>query len=297
MSKPQASDDDRNRLLRLLEAHGQEFMNSFELPNPPLKKRKKNSERCQTINPAVRSGEQNASYGSESRGGSFLHRGPEEGFEHDGGPAASSPHTPDVTVFTDSAIKHVKDKHTHKASRKSFMSSKVVDMKRDVSPPEEASGEHSEDERTNAQNDALLYRLLHTKLLSGSLRDELGLSHAQKEKALSGRVLELSGQCKLGKGESLVRGEEHNKASKRVRDGLLRKREDRSRKQLEEAKNLGNYHPILKKTYGPHSVKSSKRKHERGLRMGVGRFKDGVLKLSREEISTVTGPDKKRKRG
>ncbi|KAI6034217.1 hypothetical protein BKA83DRAFT_670667 [Pisolithus microcarpus] len=271
--------DERDRLLRLLEAHGQEFMNSFERP-PPLKKRKKHNKL------------QRDASGAPEGCGSLSHLDREEGIGHDDERSACSSRAPDVTVFTDAGIKHVKSKDSSKGSRKSFMSSKVVDIKRDILAPEGVSREHSEDERTNAQNDALLYRLLHTKLLSGwaSLT-------AQKEKALSGRVLELSSQCKLGKGESIVRAEEHNKASKRVRDGLLRKREERSQKQLEEVKNLGNYHPILKQMYGSCSAKSSKRKRERGLRMGVGRFKDGVLKLSREEISTIAGPDRKRNRG
>ncbi|KAI6110465.1 hypothetical protein EDD17DRAFT_311308 [Pisolithus thermaeus] len=288
----QTPDDERDRLLRLLEAHGQEFMSSFELP-PPLKKRKKNSNLRQTTNALVHLEERDTSGAPEG----FSHIDPKQGFGHDDERAASSSRAPDVTVFSDTAIKHVKSNDTSKGSRKSFMSSKAVDIKRDILPPEGVPREHLEDERTNAQNDALLYRLLHTKLLSGSLNEELGLSHAQKEKALSGRVLELSGQCKLGKGESIVREEEHNKASKRVRDGLLRKREERSQKRLEEAKNLGNYHPILKQMYASCSAKSSKRKRERGLRMGVGRFKGGVLKLSKEEISTIAGPAGKRNRG
>lgn len=292
---PKMPNDERDRLLRLLEAHGQEFMNSFERP-PPLKKRKKHNKLRQTTSPTVHLEERDAS-GAPEGCGSLSHLDREEGIGHDDERSACSSRAPDVTVFTDAAIKHVKSKDSSKGSRKSFMSSKVVDIKRDILAPEGVSREHSEDERTNAQNDALLYRLLHTKLLSGSLNEELGLSHAQKEKALSGRVLELSSQCKLGKGESIVRAEEHNKASKRVRDGLLRKREERSQKQLEEVKNLGNYHPILKQMYGSCSAKSSKRKRERGLRMGVGRFKDGVLKLSREEISTIAGPDRKRNRG
>jgi hypothetical protein len=87
---------------------------------------------------------------------------------------------------------------------------------------------------SNTQNDALLHRLVHTKLLSGSLNPELNLTHAQREKALSGRVLEVAGKTKLGKGEFAVRAEERNKASKRVREGLLRKKSEREKQQLEE---------------------------------------------------------------
>lgn len=88
--------------------------------------------------------------------------------------------------------------------------------------------------RTNAENDALLYRLLHTKLLSGSLNPDLKLSHAHREKVLSGRLMELSGNAKLGNGETLVRQAEHNKASQHIREGILRKKQERTQKQLEE---------------------------------------------------------------
>lgn len=87
---------------------------------------------------------------------------------------------------------------------------------------------------TDIQNDALLHRLIHTKLLSGSLNPELDLTPAERKKALAGRVLELSGGSKLGKGERAVRETERNKAAKRVREGLLDKKKERERKELEE---------------------------------------------------------------
>lgn len=87
---------------------------------------------------------------------------------------------------------------------------------------------------TNAQNDAILHRLVHTKLLSGSLNPELELDHAQKTRALAGRVLELTGEAKLGKGESIFRREQRSKAAKRIRDGLVRKQREKEQKALEE---------------------------------------------------------------
>lgn len=91
---------------------------------------------------------------------------------------------------------------------------------------------------TNVQNDALLHRLVHTKLLSGSLNPELDLTPAQRKKALAGRVLEIAGGSKLGKGEKLVREAERNKAAKRVREGLLEKKREREVKELEEVNSL-----------------------------------------------------------
>ena len=87
---------------------------------------------------------------------------------------------------------------------------------------------------TNAQNDALLHRLVHTQLLSGSLRPEQSLTSAQRKKAMEGRILELSGGSKLGRGEKMVRAQERDKASKRVREGLLDKQKQRREKLVQE---------------------------------------------------------------
>ena len=87
---------------------------------------------------------------------------------------------------------------------------------------------------TNAQNDALLHRLVHTQLLSGSLNPELGLTSAQRKKAMEGRILELAGNSKLGQGEKAVRAQERDKASKRVREGLLEKQKQRREKMIQE---------------------------------------------------------------
>jgi hypothetical protein len=87
---------------------------------------------------------------------------------------------------------------------------------------------------TNAQNDALLHRLVHTQLLSGSLNPELGLTSAQRKKAMDGRILELAGSSKLGQGEKMVRAQERDKASKRVREGLLEKQKQRREKMIQE---------------------------------------------------------------
>jgi len=131
--------------------------------------------------------------------------------------------------------------------------------------------------------------LVHTTLLSGSLNPET-LSGAERRKALEGRALELAGKTKIGKGESAVRLAERNKAAKQVRIGIATKQKERGKKELEEAKNLGNYHPTLKKMLNP-STDSGGRggKRERGMNMGVGRFQHGTLKLSREEINSVEG--------
>jgi hypothetical protein len=77
---------------------------------------------------------------------------------------------------------------------------------------------------------------VHTKILSGSLDPELDLTSAQRRKALAGRVLEAAGKAKLGKGESMVRAKEHNKAAKHIRDGVHARQKERMQKELEEVR-------------------------------------------------------------
>ena len=56
---------------------------------------------------------------------------------------------------------------------------------------------------------------------------------------------------------------------------------------------MGNYHPTLKRLYDSNSSLAPKKKRARGLGMGVGRFAGGTLKLSRDEIASVTGSGKR----
>ena len=65
---------------------------------------------------------------------------------------------------------------------------------------------------------------------------ELNLTASQRRKALEGRVLELAEKTKIGKGESLVRKAERNKAAKRVRLGIEAKRKERVKQKLEEVR-------------------------------------------------------------
>jgi len=113
--------------------------------------------------------------------------------------------------------------------------------------------------------------------------------------------MELAGRTKLGRGESSVRANEWRKAAKRVRLGILAKQKERARTELVDAKNLGNYHPAFKKMYRTSTDTTALgKKRDRGLKMGVGRFQGGILKLSREEISSVErtgGNSKSRRKG
>lgn len=86
---------------------------------------------------------------------------------------------------------------------------------------------------------------MHTKLLSGSLNPELDLTPAHRRKALAGRILELSGGAKLGKGEKSVREKERNKALKRVREGIVEKQKERGRQELEEVRSFTSHYDLV----------------------------------------------------
>ncbi|OCH93591.1 hypothetical protein OBBRIDRAFT_811049 [Obba rivulosa] len=290
------ADADKEELLRILESHGQQFLNSFGSSEVAGKRKGSSTEQKRQKDKKRKiEAEQNDDSGDDEWIG-FGHTLDQEssGVEDQDGEQDDDsrrqdrqPQQPNVVVFSDLPKAGPSNNKASKAQMKAFMSSKVAKVTEEVgtqSSEEEASDE--EDGLSNAQNDALLHRLVHTRILSGSLNPELDLTSAQRKKALAGRVLEVSGQVKLGKGEAAVRAAEHNRAAKRVRDGIAEKQKERGQKELEEAKHLGNYHPTLKSLYDA-SAQPKQKKRERGMRMGVGSFKGGILKLSKDEIDSV----------
>ncbi|KAF7352863.1 hypothetical protein MVEN_01253300 [Mycena venus] len=272
-----ASDNDD--LLQILNAHGQEFLNSFSFPAPSSsKKRKSEASSSRPAKVAKLQPPESDEEEEEEWTGIQVDQSEDEEetgseFEQEDDEFTSAAPNENVVVFSETGSKPGPSGLPSLAQKKAFMSSKVSKLREDPGVLQtETAAADDEEERTNAQNDALLHRLVHTKLLSGSLS----------------RVLELTGQAKLGKGEKSVRDGERNKAAKRVREGMLEKQKERQKQQLEEAKNLGNYHPTIKKLFESSETSTAPRKNrERGLKMGVGKFSGGMLKLSKEEISRV----------
>ncbi|KAF9452472.1 hypothetical protein P691DRAFT_221721 [Macrolepiota fuliginosa MF-IS2] len=279
----------QRELLSILEAHGKQFLQSFELPTTvssgkrkalnkpsPLPSKRARLSEDESISAEEWNGIRIKDCDSSEDESDSEMDGDEDNadFEQeDDGFIAGSSAIPDAkaVVFSEN---NFKNEHVSKASKKAFMTKR-------------AAGD-DDDDRTNTENDALLHKLVHTQLLSGSLNPDLDMTPAHRRKALAGRVMELAGGAKLGKGEKAVRNAEKNKASKRVREGLAQKQREREKQELEEAKNLGNYHPTLKKLFEASSTSTSRSK-SRGLNMGVGKFHGGVLRLSKQEIATVTG--------
>lgn len=93
--------------------------------------------------------------------------------------------------------------------------------------------------RINIKNDVALQRLIHTSLLPSHAQETmLDISGAQRKKSLAGRVLEVSdpSHVRLGQGERKVREKERDRAGKKVRDGMMRKKSEREAKTLAEVK-------------------------------------------------------------
>ncbi|KAI1792948.1 hypothetical protein LXA43DRAFT_886607 [Ganoderma leucocontextum] len=302
-------------LLKILEAHGQQFLRSFdghttigkrkEGPTPAIDRGAKKTKRDESQSEEEWAGIGFGSGSSEEEEESNEETSDEDDAdedeegdddEDDEFTYESGSHQPDVVVFSETGAASV----IPKKSKSGFMSSKISKLVDEATTTEKtkSSEAEEEDDLTNAQNDALLHRLVHTQLLSGSLNPDLNLTPAQRKKALAGRIMEAAGKAKLGKGETSVRQKEHNRAAKHVRDGLTEKKKERQRKELEEAKQLGNYHPALKAQYDASSASSSRgKKRERGLKMGVGSFKGGILKLNKRDIGVVEGRSRGGSRG
>lgn len=61
---------------------------------------------------------------------------------------------------------------------------------------------------------------------------------------------------------------------------------------------MGNYHPAFKKMFQDPLEKNAKRNRERRLRMGIGSYGGGVLRLSKQDVESVQGgPTRSRIRG
>jgi len=279
----------------ILQAHGQRFLQSFATDHTNKRKREADNSDISTKKSRSADDSQDDEYEEWTGIGGTALEGRDnlsdnDVDENDDGFTAQSCND-NVVIFSDGHLKSIASQkdYVSKAQMKAFMSSKVTKlMSSDADTSKSKSLQADEEaDRTNAQNDAILHKLVHTKLLSGSLTTELDLTPSQRRKALAGRVLELTGEAQLGRGEKMVREAEKNKASKRIREGISNKQKERSKQELEKAKNLGNYHPTLKKVFEASSTPTP-RKREKGLKMGVGKFSNGSLRLSRDDINMAS---------
>ncbi|KAL1662469.1 hypothetical protein GGF50DRAFT_58857 [Schizophyllum commune] len=311
--------DSEHDLLSALEAHGRAFLASFELPvapdaGPSTKKDNKRDRKRKRAQADEGDEEEEWEEWHGIGGGEDAEGEDDEGSEAVGdadGEEGSGDEDinddeftsaqPTVVTFNDPAASA-----PMKAPSKAFMSSKVSKLRTDgpiASTSRSASkDDDADDEHTNAQNDALLHRLVHTQLLDPNLSSSSKPS--ARRTALLGRLHELASasgasgkstlkQSRPGMGSKVIKTTERNAHAKAVREGLLRKQKELAARKVEEAKELGTYHPSLKRALGATDEELVGReragRRERGLKMGVGKFKGGVLRLGREDIARVEG--------
>lgn len=60
---------------------------------------------------------------------------------------------------------------------------------------------------------------------------------------------------------------------------------------------MGNYHPAFKSLFDDEDTKTGPKRRERGLKLGVGSFSGGVLKLRQNDIAAVAGGSSSQGRG
>lgn len=176
-------------------------------------------------------------------------------------------------------------------------------------------GEEAEEEKAMQSNDRELSRLLSTTLFApgGASTGAQGTRRNLSSNETLARLMELSSSSAARRGAAVGRGwgESAHKAAQMgkmpasMRAGLRRAQKDKLDKDVERAKELGNYHSSVKKLVGNNQAgmdlilgtrddDRKKRTRERGLGMGVGTFNRGTLRLSEEEVERINGS---RKRG
>lgn len=289
------------------EAFGQQFLAQFgplpssrkrkaneSLAGPSKKKRKEQSPLIEEKNEAIYTKESSASSNSDA---DSIDEDEEIDESDDEDEIHNISQVP-VVVF-DSGKTTKLSSH----SKSGFMSSKISKVRGTESTQmtpaarQKAKAEEEEDR----QNDKTLFKLIHTKLLSASLDEHSNMSGAKRKKSIEGRVLELATAAKLGKGETTVRKQEHNKAPRHIREGIVDKRRERNQAKLEEAKDAGNYHPMIKRLLVDPEQPKKRVKRDRGIGMGVGKFRGGVLNLGKQDLLKAQGPqvrtDSKRGKG
>ncbi|PWN21086.1 hypothetical protein BCV69DRAFT_282587 [Microstroma glucosiphilum] len=187
--------------------------------------------------------------------------------------------------------------------------------KRDV---EATAEEASEDEAAQATNDRQLSHLLNTTLFARGGPRGTGASSSKDKPDLSShdtlaRILELSSSSQARKGQVFGRGQgaKSLKASQlktmpvKIREGIRSAAGGRAEKEVERNKEMGLLsdaysRKLMGRQYEDETMtgkRREKRDRVRGLGMGVGKFRGGILKLSEEEVSRITGEGREGSRG
>ncbi len=79
----------------------------------------------------------------------------------------------------------------------------------------------------------------------------------------------------------------HGSAPTKMQYGLLKAQKEREKKDVEKQKELGIYDPRLRKGEARRGGGKDESKRERGIGMGVGKFKNGALHISKKDVARV----------
>ncbi|KAJ3125414.1 hypothetical protein HK098_000302 [Nowakowskiella sp. JEL0407] len=202
---------------------------------------------------------------------------------------------PEVVVFSEGP--KVEDLMFSKREKRRFMSSKLKDMLDTKKPV--SSKEKAQDDEDDKHDRELMDLLKVTKLVEQFTADDL--TGNDRRNYMKRKVQELGGKAPKAP-----------KASLSMAIGLRKAELERGKKRLQEAKDLGNYHSSLKHKFRDALSKQekddSRKKFKRSQRDrvdlvdsgGIGKFKGGVLRVSKKDIKTMdtrasnrTGPSKK----
>ncbi|CAG8623578.1 5173_t:CDS:2 [Ambispora gerdemannii] len=181
--------------------------------------------------------------------------------------------TPELVVFDGLNLK--KNNGANIYEWKAFMSPKLSKMDDATNSSKmKSTTKEKEEEELNKRHDAELEELLKTtKLLDLYTAEQLSGKELRKHKEK--QMINLGAKPPKG-----------DKVPTPIGLGILRKKLKKETKELEEAKNLGLYHQSIKNNWAA-SAKKNNDKRDRGIGVGIGKIKGGILMLSSQDIKRV----------
>ncbi|KAJ9478710.1 hypothetical protein PHBOTO_002206 [Pseudozyma hubeiensis] len=308
----QTSEDDpaeRAAQLAQLEALGNAFLSSFDLPSTDVasedqasskrklssKKRKRLAE--QTVStpqvedaPAREQDEMDVLFGSTKSSGRSIEASTSSGAQ-DGKLSRSSSSSKakkqpksrvvQTVVYGGEARPDADELKEAKKGWKAFMSSKIDKIgAEDQASVTKLSTAEEEEEKQLVANDRLLSELLSTTLFApGTGNTSKGNSNLSSNDTIA-RIMELSATDSQRKGQAIGRGWGENelkrqqlaKAPAAIRQGMRKAAGERRDKEREKAKELGTWHPSLKQAYSNQATATEMglKKENRKRQRGLG---------------------------
>ncbi|PIA17168.1 hypothetical protein COEREDRAFT_86555 [Coemansia reversa NRRL 1564] len=190
---------------------------------------------------------------------------------------------PEVVVF-DQPSSTLQKQGSSKFAYKAFMSSKI--SKIDAKPPKPKTEEERKEDEQNKQHDIELKELLEGKVMIEKLH----------ESQLSGKDRHKHNTEKLARLGMKVKSK--GRIPTDIYFASQRNRGTRAKRAIQDAKDRGVLNDSMKRElelvhFGKTSDNKRKsRSNDRGPNAGPGKFKDGVLHISKSHIDRINGSSK-----